>query len=966
MHRHLTRVIRRRRMARSESGVALIEVMIATLLTGILLAGLAGWSMTSMGTLSQIRGWTIDEISSDGINRALTSDAATALVIVSPTTGSPMTDCPGGTGAGGTTKLVMVTATKQRIVYSLADDSASATSRGQTLFRRVCPNNAVSGSPDFTQTDSLLTTTDTGATSAESLAQGVASAATVCIASDGASLDPDCRTVRLTIESANSEQANVVAVATRRSDSYCRPGCKPVAKFTFAPTDVQRNVQVSFDPSTSRDLRGGALVKWEWNFDMGGPTTGGVSCGSGIGGGPSQEATTAPTVLTRTFTTVLATCPAYQVGLRVTNAAGVTSDWNEVAVAPRLRCPRAQITAPAPPPINVVENKPVTFTGTLTSYEEPLDAANSKWDFGDGTAPVAACSSCGSSATSSVSHTFTTVGQYQVKLVATDQLGLTSTAFATVNVRSGKVFVRTGGSTDAASCGALSNPCAKISDAVNRAYTQTPQLTDVLVAGPGPYDGFTMREGVSVTGGYDNDFQIPSAPIATVVNKQVGGGDPVGVSAAGLLPTTPVTKLKNLSVDVTGSATQSTTGVLIANSTGLEIDGLTVVKATGLNATGLLSTGSTFTISNSNIASGAAQGAGSSAYGIRAIGGSNVTVVNSTVSASAGIDGSNGPAAPIQATSGCNGSRGADASGASSPGAGGAGGGCATNGGGSGGTGGDYSGAGQAGSGGAGGGGAGGNGGCGSVFGCGTNAGGGQAGGSGAAGTAGAAGGNTPVAADLWAPTNGGAGTAGQPGSGGGGGGGGKSASASGGGGGGGGAGGNGGAGGTVGGGSGGGSFGIYVRDASVTVNSVTVASAAGGNGGVGQAAGRGGNGGNGGNGGLKSCCSAGGGGGGGGGGAGGGGGGAGGGAGGPSIAILHIGSGTLTVTAGTQTRSSAASAGGAGGGLALAATPGTHGSGTQDGGDGVSSGGAVAGVAGLGGPSGQLFRIWDNGTTTS
>ena len=169
---HHTSSHRRTDRRRNEHGYTLIEVMIASLLAGILLTGLAGWTMTSMRSLSQVRGWAIDQAGTDRINRTLVNDAATALVIVTPTTGSPMLDCPGGTGSGGSPKLVMVTATKQRIVYSLAADSTALTSKGQTLFRRACPNAEVTGSTDFTQTDPLLTTTTTAATTGEGLAEG--------------------------------------------------------------------------------------------------------------------------------------------------------------------------------------------------------------------------------------------------------------------------------------------------------------------------------------------------------------------------------------------------------------------------------------------------------------------------------------------------------------------------------------------------------------------------------------------------------------------------------------------------------------------------------------------------------------------------------------------------------------------------------------------------------------------------
>ena len=84
----------------------------------------------------------------------------------------------------------------------------------------------------------------------------------------------------------------------------------------------------------------------------------------------------------------------------------------------------------------------------------------------------------------------------------------------------------------------------------------------------------------------------------------------------------------------------------------------------------------------------------SSAYGVRSLSGSNVTIDNSTVSASAGGAGTaatNQAAAPA----GCTGGTGANAGGASSPGVGAAACGTGVPKSGNGGTGGDYSGAGR-------------------------------------------------------------------------------------------------------------------------------------------------------------------------------------------------------------------------------------------------------------------------------
>jgi hypothetical protein len=197
----------------------------------------------------------------------------------------------------------------------------------------------------------------------------------------------------------------------------------------------------------------------------------------------------------------------------------------------------------------------------------------------------------------------------------------------------------------------------------------------------------------------------------------------------------------------------------------------------------------------------------------------------------------------------------------------------------------------------------------------------GDSGENGAAGTAGV--GATPStvgAGETWIGQNGGAGGAGEPGNGGGGGGGGgpqkglfaKDGDGNGGGGGGGGAGGGAGGGG---GGSGGGSFGVYLANSKLVVEASTVAAGKGGAGGEGGSGGIGGAGGAGGKGGRVCTSEVGAGGDGGFGGAGGRGGGGGGGAGGPSIGIFKVGSSTATVKSDSKITVAAAGAGGAGGG---------------------------------------------------
>jgi len=390
---------------------------------------------------------------------------------------------------------------------------------------------------------------------------------------------------------------------------------------------------------------------------------------------------------------------------------------------------------------------------------------------------------------------------------------------------------------------------------------------------------------------------------------------------------------------------------------------VTINGSGGVNATGVLVSTSGARLQQLTINSGTPSGAGSSAYGVRAISGATVDSENCTITAATGVGGANNTATAAAGSTGCTGNNGGNAGGPSSPGGGGTScGGVGSAASGAGGSGGNYSGSGDNGSNG-GGGASGGNGGCGSLFGCGSDAGGGAGGAGGASGSPGAGGTSATLsAAATWVGQNGGAGGSCAGAGGGGGGGGGKSASASGGGGGAGGGAGGGGSGATGGGNFGGGSFGVYAFNASVTLTNVSATASPGGPGGAGATGGIGGTGGHGGNGGSESCCLAGPGGGGGGGGSGGGGGGAGGGAGGPSVAAFHIGTGTLTATGGTLNRAPGAAAGGAGGTGGTGGASSTGGSGANAGGTGTAG---AAGTTGNTGAAGILCTKYDGSTCT-
>lgn len=580
-------------------------------------------------------------------------------------------------------------------------------------------------------------------------------------------------------------------------------------------------------------------------------------------------------------------------------------------------------------------NAPLTiiFEGRDSLDAELEGVLTYSWDFGDGV---------GTSTSATPTYTFQEIGVYTVTLTVTDDNGASDSDTLTITALDPVVRVTPAGD-DTTGDGTVGAPYASIQGAITGAVAQG--KTKVHVAG-GTYGGFTAASGVSVLGGFDQDL--------------VPGGE-------------------NGATEVVVEAEAGATAITVANAAlPLTLADLDVQGGGGANATGILIIGSTVTLDGVTADSGDASGDGSSAYGVRAIDGSTVTVLDSDLTAGDGVAGAAGAAG----TAGDNGPNGGN--GTNGNGSGGAPlnsatpnvrtGGNGANGvrcvfilffcasalpGNPGGDGGLFDPRG-----GSGGGGGGDNN---------TGGGGGDAGTVAPAAAPGA--GADAVPGDTFAPGIGGTGGTAQPGAGGGGGGsGGNSNNSNSGGGGAGGAGGAGGTGG-AGGQGGGGSFAIYAVDSSITVADTTLATGNGGAGGAGGAGGEGGNGGKGGNGGNPSNNNAGAGGGGAGGGGGNGGGGGAGGNGGPSVGAYHAGEGSLAIdpataadlsSIGSAGATGAGGAGGAGGTAGALGTGGTSGAAARNGGAGEVGVAGAGGTVGATGSAGVRRVSFSNGTVNN
>ncbi len=153
-----------------------------------------------------------------------------------------------------------------------------------------------------------------------------------------------------------------------------------------APTEEYVNNAVTFDGSQSYDPDGGSIVSYQWNFGDGNVTT-----------------TTNPTIV-HTYTSI----GTYGVNLVVTDDEAQVSDPATHILGIKGYLPVAVIVAPSEGYVN----EAITFSGADSYDPDGGVIVNYQWNFGDGDVI--------STDNSTIVHTYTMNGTYEVTLVVID------------------------------------------------------------------------------------------------------------------------------------------------------------------------------------------------------------------------------------------------------------------------------------------------------------------------------------------------------------------------------------------------------------------------------------------------------------------------------------------------------------------------------------------------------------------
>jgi PKD repeat protein len=180
------------------------------------------------------------------------------------------------------------------------------------------------------------------------------------------------------------------------------PAGSPTASFSVSPTPVTVGTAAIFDGTASTPGSGASqIVSYSWNF------------GDGTGGSGAS--------VQHTF----GAAGTYNVTLTVRNDRGISASTTQAIPATASAAPTARITFS--PAAVVGGATTVNFSGTTSTAAPGRSIVAYAWDFGDG--------ATGTGAT--VTHVFPVVNAattFKVTLTVTDDLGLTGSATADVNV----------------------------------------------------------------------------------------------------------------------------------------------------------------------------------------------------------------------------------------------------------------------------------------------------------------------------------------------------------------------------------------------------------------------------------------------------------------------------------------------------------------------------------------------------
>jgi PKD repeat protein len=174
-------------------------------------------------------------------------------------------------------------------------------------------------------------------------------------------------------------------------------GDLPTAAFVFSPAAPGIGEPIVFDASASTATAPRHIVSFEWQFGTGRSATG--------------------MIVSKTYDTA----GTYNVTLTVTDDAGNAGVATQ-SVTVGTSSPGGLTAAFTFSPTSPLPGSPVHFNASTSTSAVPISSY--KWDFGDGTLTT--------TASATISHTYTTVGTFVVTLTVKNSGGLTATTTQTL------------------------------------------------------------------------------------------------------------------------------------------------------------------------------------------------------------------------------------------------------------------------------------------------------------------------------------------------------------------------------------------------------------------------------------------------------------------------------------------------------------------------------------------------------